>query len=186
MMLESGSMNRSSKLWIMREVRSRAYVRPFRWIVIRILLLRTFLKMLVNQIHLKLTKFTRRAREPKDFWQKFVSGAGFLLNILRYNLDVIRCSQRCLKRLAARQVYEVSVYGERHIVEILQELALESPVRITRVYGASDDNKHNADFLEASTRDREEIIIASLVDIDCKRERLRNLGIDEDRIVVLV
>jgi hypothetical protein len=115
-----------------------------------------------------------------------VSGTGFLLNILRYNLDVIRFSERCLKRLAARQVYEVSVYGERHIVEILQELALESPVGITRVYGESHDKEHHEDFIEASTRGREEIIVASLVDIDGKRERLRNLGIDEKRIVVLI
>jgi len=72
------------------------------------------------------------------------------------------------------------VYGERHIVEILQELALESPVRITRVYGEGDNN-----LLEATVRSREEIIVASLVDIESKRERLRNLGIDAERIVVL-
>src|SRR5215813_7522265 len=115
----------------MRRVRLPAYLRPLRWVLIRILLLKTFVKMLVKQIHLKLTKFTRRGRGPKDFWRKFVSGMGFLLNILRYNLDVIRRSERCLKRLAVREVYQVSVYGERPIAEILQELAMESPVRIT-------------------------------------------------------
>ena len=157
-----------------------AYLRPLRWVLIRILLLKTFVKMLLTQIHLKLTKFTRRGRGPKDFWRKFVSGTGFLVNILRYNIDVIRFSRRCLKRLATKQIYEASVYGERHIVEILQELALESPVRITRVYGEGDNN-----LLEATVRSREEIIVASLVDIESKRERLRNLGIDAERIVVL-
>jgi hypothetical protein len=157
------------------------------WILIRLLLAKTFFNMLAMELYLKLTKFTRRTREPKDLPQKLVRAFGFFADMWAYNLDVIRCSKRCLKRLAAQHIAEASLYGERYVIEVLCELALNGPVKMKRIYSEYDDEKsRNVVPLDVSSKSGEKMIIASLVDVEPKRERLRNLGVDEERIVVLV
>jgi hypothetical protein len=162
-------------------------MRPFGWIVVRVLLTKTLVKMLVTELHLKLTKFTRRTSEPKDLLHKALAGARFITDMFRYNLEVVRCSRRCLTRLAAQGISEASLFGERHIVEVLCDLAFNAPVKITRIYReCADERTRNGVPVKLSITSAEKIIIASLVDIERKRELLRNRGIDEERLIEIV
>ena len=158
--------------------------------VMRLSLLFTLLKMLAGQVHLKLTKFTRRAREPKDFFYKVLRGCEFFNDVLRYDLEVIRRSRACLRNLAEQGVHEVALYGERPIVEVLCQVAVASPVKVKRVYEEWNHGRHaslyDAAPLEESIKSREPVIVASLVDSERKKARLLNIGIQEERIVVLV
>ena len=153
----------------------------------RALLLKTFGKLLLKQLYLKLTKITRRSRGPRAFLDKLRKGCDFLKDMSRYNWEVIRRSRHCLEKLAEENVQEVSVYGESDVVEILHDLTFELPVKIKTVY---ENYRRKTDWgnvlpVDMMSGGREKVIIASLVNIDERLERLSNLGIDRKRIVLL-
>jgi len=149
-------------------------------------LMKTFSKMLVHEVSIKVTKFTRRTREPQDLPRKAFRALGFVIEMCRYNVDVIRCSKQCLDRLAAQQIHEVSVYGERDVIEILCGLASTGSVRITRIYTETDEFPTPAHLpVKHGVPSSERIVIASLVDIEHKRDLLRAHGIAEDRLIPL-
>jgi hypothetical protein len=163
-------------------------MQPLKCVLVRLLLTKTFLKTLARQLRLKLTKFTRRSSGPKAFLGKVTAAGDFLRFIVRYNWDVIRRSRRCLKRLAAENVEEVFVYGESDVTEVLCNLTIEIPVKVMRL---GDYHKTLGDLapqelpIEASVARRTKVIIASLVNVEERTRRLRELGVDEKRIVLL-
>jgi hypothetical protein len=144
--------------------------------------------MLARQLHLKLTKFTRRSRGTKGLVSKVAKGFDFVRYMSASNMDAIKRSRNCLEKLAAQQVQEVSLYGAGDIAQVLYDLTFEIPVKINSIY---DDfnNKRIATFkvvpVAESAKSHEKVIIASFAAVDDKLERLRKLGIDNDRIVVL-
>jgi hypothetical protein len=106
----------------------------------------------------------------------------------RYNLEVIRQSRRCLRRLVTENVQEVFVYGERDIVEVLQSLTYEFPVKLNILgeqYKISSELLAHEHLIETSTTRPEKVIIASLVNIEERAMRLRKIGVDERRIIFL-
>lgn len=166
----------------------KSEMRVFRWALVRVLLFKTFARMLARQFFLKLTKFTRRSREAKDLVSKGGKAYEFLRDMCRHNQRAIQRSKLCLESLAARGVREVSVYGARDMTEILYDLTFEIPIKIRAVYdGGGRKSFLGIDVLplEESTRSQEKVIIASLVAVESKVERLQNLGIDRKRIVLL-
>jgi hypothetical protein len=72
---------------------------------------------------------------------------------LRCNSYAIASSKRCLKELARGGINEVAIYGANDIAEILYDLSFPT------------------------------VIVALLVGLEDKVDRLRNLGIDEESIV---
>ena len=148
----------------------------------RISLTRTFIKTFARQLYLKLTKFTRRSSGPKSFWRKVVSGCGFVRDMSRYNRDVIRRSRLCLVRLANEEVREVWVYGEKDIKEVLYDWTFEIPIKVKMICDYSDNRE---DGLEVCAASRDKIIIASLVNIEERSRRIRELGVKDDRIIFL-
>jgi hypothetical protein len=146
------------------------------------------MKMLTWQLYLKLTKFTRRSTTPRAFGQKLVAGYSFLRDMSYYNLEVMQRSRRCLKLLAEENIEEVLVYGEGDVAEVLYELTFEIPVRVIRIRNLSEnycDSSRNAGPLEINSVDGRKIIIASLVNVEERMRRLRQLGVEERRVVLL-
>jgi hypothetical protein len=157
-------------------------------VYVRALLAKTFIKTLTYQFYLKLTKFRRRPRGSRAFGNSLAAGYDFLRDMSYYNWDVIRRSRRCLKQLAAGNVHEVLVYGERDVKEVLYHLTLEIPVRVKALGEDCEtckDLKRNELPIEVNIESREKIIVASLINVDERVRRLRELGVDNERIVLL-
>jgi hypothetical protein len=144
--------------------------------------------MLGRQLYLKLTKFTRRSRGTKGLLSKVAKGFDFVRYMSAFNIDAIRRSRNCLERLAAQQVRDVALYGAGDIAQLLYDLTFEIPVKINIIYD-DFDNKRISGFrvvpVAESAKSHEKVIIASFAAVDDKLERLRKLGIDRDRIVLL-
>jgi hypothetical protein len=163
-------------------------MRFLRWIVVRALLVRTFVKMLGRQLYLKLTKFNRRSRGTSELLSKFVVGYDFLKHVSVYNWEVVQRSRVCLKHLVAENVQEVFVYGERDVKEVLYNLTFEIPVRLNMLgehYKSAGDLASHEHRIESSITRPEKVIIASLVNIEERAFRLREMGVDDRRIVLL-
>jgi hypothetical protein len=163
-------------------------MRLLKWPYARALLFKTFMKMLARQLYLKLTKFTRRSGGTRDLLNKFVKAYDFVRFMVAHNIYTIRRCRECLTRLVAKDVRIVSIYGERDIVEVLYDLTLELPVRIKVIYADSVDQafrKFKIVPIEESAKGLEKVIVASLVDIDDKAERLRKSGVERERLVLL-
>jgi hypothetical protein len=106
----------------------------------------------------------------------------------QYNWEVIRHSRRCLKQLAADNVHEVFVYGERDVTEVLYDLTFEIPVKLTLIpkYYEPHEQPVKNRILEAmSGTTRKKVLVASLVNIEETVRRLRELSVDDARIVLL-
>ena len=163
-------------------------MRFWKWVWVRALLTKTFLKTLARQLYLKLTKFTRRSSGAIDFFGKFAAGYDFVKSVSMYNWEVIQRSRFCLKQLAADNVQEVFVYGERDVTEVLYNLTFEIPIKVNMLgehYKTSNDvASHELRIETGATRPRK-VIIASLVNIEERTMRLCEMGVDNRRIVLL-
>jgi len=143
--------------------------------------------MLASELHLKLTKFTRRPARSNDLLRQGAKAVRFLSAMVVYNLEVIRCSKRCFGALAASGTGEVSLFGERPVIEVLLNLSLEHPVKIARIYKQCGDERNRGGVpLRVGRASNEKIIIGSVVDIARKRELLLKAGIAEERLIQLV
>jgi hypothetical protein len=163
-------------------------MRAITYAYVRALLIKTFIKTFARQFYLKLTKFRRRSRGPRAFVNKLAAGYDFLISMFYYNWDVIRRSRRCLKQLVADNVHEVFVYGEKDVTEVLYHLAFELPVKVKTIregFESKANSGPNTFPLEVTRVGREKVIVASLVNIDEIISRLRELGVDNERIVLL-
>jgi hypothetical protein len=163
-------------------------MRFLKWVLVRALLIDTFVKTLARQIYLKLTKFTRRSSGANNLFDKFAAAYAFLTHVSLYNWEIIQRSRRCLRQLAAENVREVFVYGERDVAGVLYSLRFEFPVKLNMLgehYKVHSDLASHELLLESSATRPEKVIIASLVNIEERVMRLRKIGVDERRIIFL-
>ena len=108
------------------------------------------------------------------------------MDMSRYNREVIQRSRRCLERLAADNVQEVFIYGERDVTEVLYSLTLEIPVKINKIPEHFGPQGQWILSVEMGATDRKKVIIASLVNIEERTRRLRDMGVNDERIVLLL
>ncbi|HEX9264111.1 MAG TPA: hypothetical protein VF977_07060 [Candidatus Binatia bacterium] len=137
---------------------------------------------------MKLTKFTRRSSGPKSFLRKFEAGYAFLKDMSEYNLDNIKRCRRCVKNLTAENVPAVFVYGEKDVMEILYDLSFKTPMKMRILHEHYETDKKfgwEAISLETGASGTEKIIVASLVNTQERTRRLRELGVDNERIILL-
>jgi hypothetical protein len=162
-------------------------MRWFKFALVRALLLKTIVKTFARQLYLKLTKITRRSSGPKSFLGKFSAGYEFLRDMSEYNWGVIKRCRRCMKSLSSEGV-PVLVYGEKDIIDVLHDLSFETPVkmRILRErYEADKKFGRETVAVEMGAASREKILVASLINTEERIRRLRELGVDNERIVLL-
>jgi len=154
-----------------------------------LLLSKTLVKTLVRQLRLKLTKFTRRSHGPRSFVRKFIAGCQFVRSMAAYDCHVIRCCGQCVKKLHATKISAVLVYGEEDIIEVLHDWCLETSMTMSILREGYEDGKNfgrKTSPVEWAASMKEKIIVASLVNIDARVGRLRDLGVHHDRIVQLL
>jgi len=148
----------------------------------------TFLKMLARQFHMKMTKFSRQPKSFKDVLGKIYKTYDFLKNMSQYNAYILSRCKICLNELASSNVRDFAIYGAGDIAEILYKLTLDAPVKISAVYDGLECKKFfsfNVMYEEAIKGYTGKVVVASLVGLEEKIERLRRLGVDRERIIVL-
>jgi hypothetical protein len=106
----------------------------------------------------------------------------------RFNSYTVAQSKHCLNELAANGIKEVAIYGSDEIAQILNELSFKTSVKVHAIY----------DDVEAKTPPRlpvrpidqyqgapEKIIVATILGVEAKIERLKNHGVRSENIVLL-
>lgn len=144
--------------------------------------------MVAKQLWIKLTKVPRKIDSPKDVLIKAVNAYFFVYNSYRRNADIAERCQRLLAKLTAQGTTNISLYGTGDIAELLCKLSTDSSVKIRSVY----DDFPDQEFRGFSVRPIREwamcsdlIVIADVVGIEEKSQRLRRIGVDPEKIVNL-
>ena len=149
---------------------------------------RTFVKLLAKQFYSKTLQVLRQAKTIQAGLVKSFNAYDFLKSMSQYNLHIIRQSRRCLRELAEQNVKEISVYGTGDVAEILYALTLELSMKIRAVYdelGGGKFFKLDVSPVEDCANLDQKVVIAAMVGIDGKFERLKQLGVGRENIVVL-
>jgi hypothetical protein len=161
--------------------------------LVHVLLAAAFIKMLSRQLYVKVTKLSRASRTLRDASGRLPKTWAFLVDRCRYDVQLIRRCRRCLDQLAAARIREVTLFGVGDVAEVLYCLTLEVPVKIVAVYDdVAVDEAPSETFFRypiqppALCRSRDhKVIVAALVGVEDKLEKLRQAGIRSDRIVVI-
>jgi hypothetical protein len=149
---------------------------------------RALFKMVAKQFWIKLTKVPRQLKSPKVAVQKAINSYYFVRNVYQHNLYIAQQSQRILEDLTAHGTTQVSLYGTGDIAEMLYGLTADVPLKIHSVYDDFGDKIFLGFDVQPVTecvKSTGKIIIAAMVGIDEKIERLMKLGVERDRIVTL-
>ena len=118
----------------------------------------------------------------------FCSFCKLLLSVWNYDCHLIIRSRKCLDRLYARGTEEIIIFGSGDIARILYIL---THPRYLKIRAFTDDSRRKAFFgfklipPEELNGSKEKIIIASLVNTNARIKRLKEIGVDEKRIVCL-
>src|ERR1044071_7217213 len=155
---------------------------------VRLFLFATFFKMLARQLYIKLMKCTRRSSGPKSLMRKLAAGYGFIKDMWMYDRHIIRRCRICLERLVTDNEREVFAYGERDVRDVLSEWTLELPikVKVIRDYWENEEERlRNFVSLKIGAASRDKIVIASLVNVAERTRQLKELGVDQGRIILL-
>ena len=148
--------------------------------------------MMVRQVYAKLSIPSRSRlrfiKKPGVIGSRCSSFCQLLFSIWNYDRHLIIQSRECLDRLYARGTEEVIVFGSGNIARFLY--ILSQPVEL-KIKAFSDDSQRRA-FLgfrlippEKLNGSKEKIIIASIVNVRERIKRLKEVGIDEERITTL-
>lgn len=138
--------------------------------------------MIIRQFYIKVSvpsrgrfKFEGRQRGViKRIYSLYV----FFIKIWKYDRQLIKLCRRCLERLYMQGVKSVVIFGDGDIAKILSILAMPLPLKIVDI---SDDSQN----LKNLNQEGEKIIIASLVNIKNRIDRIKEVGFEEERIVTL-
>jgi hypothetical protein len=145
-------------------------------------------KIAAKQFWIKLTKVPRQLKSPRVFLRKAVNAGYFLKNIQQHNRYIAQQSQLILEDLTEHGTTQISLYGTGDIAELLYGLTADMPLKIQSVYDDFGDKVFlgfDVQPVSACVKNTGKIIIAAMVGIDDKIERLMKLGVERDRIVTL-
>jgi hypothetical protein len=145
-------------------------------------------KMAAKQFWIKLTKVPRQLKSPRVFLRKAVNAGYFLRNIQQHNRYIAQQSQLILEDLTEHGTTQISLYGTGDIAELLHGLTADMPLKIQSVYDDFGDKVFlgfEVQRVTESVKNTGTILIAAMVGIDEKVERLMKLGVERDKIVTL-
>jgi len=145
-------------------------------------------RMAAKQLWIKLTKVPRQLKSPRVALQKAVNAYYFLKNVHQHNLYIAQQLRLILEDLTEHGTTQISLYGTGDIAEIVCRLTANVPLKIQFVYDDFGDKVFLGFDVQPVTecvKNTGKIIIAAMVGIDEKIERLMKLGVERDRIVTL-
>lgn len=145
-------------------------------------------RMLVRQVYIKATKLSRRSRSASAVWARFSKTASFVSSMYRYDREVISSCRRCFERFASRRVTRCAIYGANDVGEVLWTLTREFPVSICAVYDDYVVGRFagcEVSRPDSGAGENVAVVIASLVGIEDRVDRLVAAGVAMERIVLL-
>jgi hypothetical protein len=153
-----------------------------------LLLFKTLVKLLFKEVYIKLTKFRRCFKHPGEVGEKMAKTRDFLSSMGEYNRFAVEQCRQTLSCLAEQGITNVSVYGANEIAEILYDLSYELPVKVTVIYDECPRRKPWAPPvlpLKAFQNGQEIMIIAAVIGVEEKVERLSQLGVNVKKLVLM-
>ena len=147
-----------------------------------------FCKMLIKQFHMKATQFSRKPKSLKDILRKIYRTYDFLKNMGQYNTYVFEKCKNCIEELASNNVHEIALYGTGDVAEVFYKFTLNSPIKIKAVYDTLDGKKFfnlNVIPMQAMKHYHGKIVIAALVGVEERVERLKRMGMKNENIIIL-
>ncbi len=157
-------------------------------IVLKGKLLKTISKMVAKQLWIKLIKVPRQVKTPGVALRKTINGYFFVRNIFQHSVFIVRQLREVLKGLADGGTTEVSLYGAGDIAELVYVLTTDIRLRLHSVYDDFGDQVWLGFAVQPVTeclKSTEKIIVAAVIGIDEKIERLMKLGVERERIIIL-
>jgi hypothetical protein len=139
-------------------------------------------------MYVKATKLSRRSRSARAVFARAAKTAAFVGSMYRYDREVISSSRRCLERFASRRVTQCAVYGANDVGEVLWTLTREFPVTICAVYDDYFVGRFagcEVSRLDSGVGEDIAVVVASLVGIEDRVDRLVAAGVAMERIVLL-
>ena len=151
-------------------------------------LVKVLFRMAAKQFWIKLTKVPRQLKTPRVALQKAVNAYYFLKNVHQHNHYIAQQSRMILEDLSERGTTQISLYGTGDIAEMFYGFTADVPLKIKSVYDDFGDTVFLGFPVQPVTecvKNNDKIIIAAMVGIDAKVERLVTMGVERDRIVTL-
>jgi len=148
----------------------------------------TFSKMLIQQFYIKATQFSRKPKSLKDILKKVSTTYRFLRNMAQYNAYIFGKCENCIEELASNNIHEIALYGTGDVAQVLYKLTMNSPVKIKAVYDTFNGKKFfNFDVtpVEAMKDYQGKVIVADLVRVEEKVEKLKRVGLRNKNIIIL-
>ncbi len=153
-----------------------------------LLLSKTLVILLFKELYIKLTKFRRSFKHPREVGQKVQRTGEFLSSLLEYNRFAVGQCRETLSRLSEQKITNVSVYGVNEIAAILYSLSYEFPVKVTVIYDECPRWKPWAPPvfpLSDYQHSHAPMILAAVVGVEEKVKRLSQLGVSIENLVLM-
>ena len=173
--------------------------------VVALRLAKTFSKILLRRVQTKAAQLITKASavsgqsaassvvtHSKSSSKAFLSLARaktFLRVTVEFFVSMIHRSRDCLSSILTQGHSEVSIYGTDDVAEILYDLTFDIPVRLKNIYGDANGRKfHTFRVLPIETYrpNGEPLIITGSAEIEERVNRVRNLGVPSERLIVVI
>ncbi|MBI5560795.1 MAG: glycosyltransferase [Deltaproteobacteria bacterium] len=151
-------------------------------------LVATFLKMLLKQFHMKVTKFSRTPMSLGDLLKKALRTYEFVKNMNLYYIHMIERSNDCLRELGISAGKEFTLFGTGDAAEVLYKMTSCAPVKVGAVYDRLGNRKFfNFDVMpvEAIRYSSGKVVVTLPAGMEDSVGVLKKMGVEEERIVVL-
>jgi hypothetical protein len=173
--------------------------------VVALRLARTFSKILLRRIRIKAAQLITKASVPsaeqsvvsgaaqsKPSWKRYLSFARaqtFLRLTTEFFVSMVHRSKDCLSSISTQGHSEVSIYGTDDIAEILYDLTFDIPVTLKNIYGDAKGKRFHAFRvlpIEAYRPNGEPLIITGSAEIQERINRVKDLGVPSERLIVVI
>lgn len=145
-------------------------------------------RMAVKQFWIKLTKVPRQLKTPRIALQKAVNAYYFFKNVHQHNHYIAQQSRAILEDLIERGTTQISLYGTGDIAEMFYSFTAGAPLKIKAIYDDFGDTVFlgfDVQPVNECVKNTDKIIIAAMVGIDAKVDRLVTMGVERERIITL-
>ncbi len=158
-------------------------------LVVDLALYGIIISLIVKQIWHKTVRPFKNKKVKKNMFCKVQLLLKFFFRMFKNNIYTVELCGNAIRKINSKGTAEVAVYGTGFITKILRILARGTSFKISNVYDKSNTGRKYLGFevlpLQLLNEFDGEIIIASLTGVLEKTAELRQIGIDNDRIIKL-
>lgn len=143
----------------------------------------------IKQFSEQTAKFLKKPKTVKGIFRGiFVSSFIFMRNMLLRNSQFARNCENCLDDFILNGIKEFAVFGTGDVAEAMYRLAQRKPITLQAVYSAGGNTFHHLSIqpVEAISHFKGKVVVGSREGMEHQIEILKKMGVDMERIVVLL